>query len=254
MLELRNMTMTFGGLVAVNDLSFSVARNEVVGLIGPNGSGKSTAINCITGYYVPRGGVFFKGRNIVGLRPDRIVALGLTRTFQLTSLLARATVLDNVLTGMHIRTGENFWDAIAFSQMGNKKENTAREKALEILEFLGLVGEKDRLCNSISHFSRKRLGLAIALATGPEMLLIDEVVSGLSGEEVFGMMEVIRKIRQSGVTILLVEHNMRVIMNLCDRIVVINFGSKIAEGTPSEITANPQVQEAYLGTGIKLDA
>lgn len=247
-LEVKGMTMAFGGLIAVSDLSFSVADNEVVGLIGPNGSGKSTVINCISGFHTPRSGeVLLSGQNIIGLKPHQIAALGLSRTFQLTNLLPKQTVLDNVLTGMHLHAGETFWDAMAHSQRGNKKERRLLDKAMALLDFLGMSGDSSRLCQAVSHYSRKRLGLAIALAVQPKMLLVDEIVSGLSGEEVGGVMNCIRKIRESGVSILLVEHNMRVIMNLCHRIVVINFGSKIAEGTPAEIGANRHVQEAYLG-------
>ncbi len=247
-LEVKEMTMAFGGLTAVNNLSFSVNENEVVGLIGPNGSGKTTTINCIAGNYAPRRGqVVFKRKDITGLKPHEIAALGLSRTFQLTTLLARETVLDNVLTGLHLRTGENIWDALIPTDAARNKERRATDIALEILDFVGIGAEKHRVCSSISNYSRKCLSLAVALASKPQMLLVDEVVSGLSADEIGKVMALITRIRESGVAVLLVEHNMRVIMSLCDRIIVLNFGAKIAEGPPAEIQANPEVQSAYLG-------
>ena len=247
-LSLQNITQAFGGIIALNDVSFQVAEGEILGLIGPNGSGKSTAINVITGFYTPqKGQVRFQGKDITGGKPHRIARLGLTRTFQLTQLLAKATVLDNVLTGMYMHCGENLWDAVSRSQEGNPKERKLRERAREIMEFIGIAADAGKPCMAASHFTRKRLGLAMAFATQPKMMLIDELVSGLSGEEARGMMKVVRDIRATGITVLMVEHNMRVIMSLCERIVVLKYGAKIAEGTPDQVAANKEVQEAYLG-------
>jgi branched-chain amino acid transport system ATP-binding protein len=247
-LSLQNVTQAFGGIIALNDVTFQVEEGEILGLIGPNGSGKSTAINVITGFYLPRQGqVRFQGREITNWKPHRIARLGLTRTFQLTQLLARATVLDNVLTGMYMHCGENLWDAVSHSQEGNPKERKLRTRAREIMEFVGIADDAGKPCMAASHFTRKRLGLAMAFATRPKIMLIDELVSGLSEEESRGMMKVVRDIRATGVTVLMVEHNMRVIMSLCERIVVLKYGTKIAEGTPDQVAANKEVQEAYLG-------
>jgi branched-chain amino acid transport system ATP-binding protein len=247
-LDLKNVTQAFGGIIALNDVSFHVEEGEILGLIGPNGSGKSTAINVITGFYIPREGqVVFQGRDITRWKPHRIARQGLTRTFQLTQLLAKASVLDNVLTGMYMHCGENLWDAIARSQEGNPKERKLRARAQEIMEFIGIADDAGKPCMAVSHFTRKRLGLAMAFATQPKMMLIDELVSGLSQDEAQGMMKVVRDIRSAGITVLMVEHNMRVIMSLCERIVVLKYGTKIAEGTPNQVAANKEVQEAYLG-------
>jgi len=246
-LEVNNLSMRFGGLWAVNDLSFYVEEQEVVGLIGPNGSGKTTTINCIAGFYHPvTGEVLLRQRDITGMEPHRIAALGLSRTFQLTNLFGRCTVLDSVMTGMHLKLRPNLWDAL-WPQKGNKTEKRAKEMAMNILDFVGMVSEKDELSQNITNYSRKRLGLAVALATNPCMLLIDELVSGLSAEETKGIIDQIQKIRKSGVSILLVEHNMRVIMSVCDRISVLNFGTKLTEGSPQEVVRNEAVQKAYLG-------
>lgn len=246
-LEVRDLSMRFGGLWAVDDLSFHVEEQEVVGLIGPNGSGKTTTINCIAGFYhPPRGEVLLREKDITGMEPHRIAALGLSRTFQLTNLFGRCTVLDSVMTGLHLRLRPSLSDAL-WPQKGNKSEKKAREMAMEILDFVGLVSEKEELSQNITNYARKRLGLAIALATNPCMLLIDELVSGLSTQETKGIIHQIQKIRKSGVSILLVEHNMRVIMSVCDRITVLDFGTKLAEGSPREIVSNKKVQKAYLG-------
>jgi len=248
LLELKTMSKLFGGLIAVDNLSLEVGEQELVGLIGPNGSGKTTTLNCIAGFYPPsKGEILFKGENISGLKPHKIASRGLARTFQLTTLFPRVTVLQCVMTGLHMAIRTNIWDVVAPIRGGNQKENIVRDEALAILDFVGLTSERDAVCESISNYSRRRLALAIALSTKPSMLLIDEVVAGTSAEETVKIMELIDKIRQSGVTILIIEHNMRVIMGLCDRIIVLNFGAKIAEGTPAEIASNKDVQQAYLG-------
>jgi len=247
LLEVKNLSIAFGGLLAVNELSLNIGEHEIVGLIGPNGSGKTTAINGISGFLTPqKGQVMLAGKDVIGMKPYKIAAVGISRTFQLTNLLTKVTVLDNVMAGLHLNIGVNVWDALMHAQ-GGTKEKRAREKAFEILEFTGLFHERHKICESVSNYSRKCLGLAMALAVKPRITLIDEVVSGLSASETEGVMDLINRIRESGVSILLVEHNMRVIMGLCDRIVVLSFGTKIAEGTPAEISANQEVQEAYLG-------
>lgn len=248
LLELETMSKLFGGVVAVDNLSLEVDEQELVGLIGPNGSGKTTTLNCIAGFYAPsKGEIIFRGENITGLKPHEIASRGLARTFQLATLFPRVTVLQCVMTGLHTKLGTNFWGVVAHTRDGKRKESIARDEALAMLDFVGLTSEKDAVCGSISNYSRRRLALAIALATKPSLLLIDELAAGMSAEETVKIMGMIAKIRQSGVSILLVEHNMRLIMGLCDRIVVLNFGVKIAEGTPAEIASNIDVQQAYLG-------
>lgn len=233
LLEVKNLTKVFGGLKAVNNVTFHVNQGEIMGLIGPNGSGKTTIFNCINNYYpITSGDVIFKGSSIKGLKTHTICHLGIGRTFQVVKPLSRMTVLDNVT-------------ASAFCRIGSIKE--AREEALKTLEFCGLVDQKDKLARSLPIGGRKRLEIARALATKPELLLLDETAAGLNPSELDDAIELIQKIRDGGVTILIVEHIMKVIMTISDRIHAINFGQTIAEGTPEEVANNPAVIEAYLG-------
>lgn len=232
-LEIKNLTKVFGGLKAVNNVSFHVNQGEIMGLIGPNGSGKTTIFNCINNYYpITSGDVLFKGISIKGMKTHKICHLGIGRTFQVVKPLSRMTVLDNVT-------------ASAFCRIGNIKE--AREEALRVLEFCGLVDQKDKLAKSLPIGGRKRLEIARALATKPELLLLDETAAGLNPSELDQAIQLIQKIRDGGVTILIVEHIMKVIMTISDRVHAINFGQTIAEGTPEEVARNPAVIEAYLG-------
>ena len=231
--EVRNLVKYFGGLAAVNNVSFQVEKGEIFGLIGPNGSGKTTIFNLISNYHpVSSGSVHFEGRDITGLKTHKICNLGLSRTFQVVKPLGRLTVLDNVI-------------AAAFSKAATKHE--ARDTALETLEFCGLMHRKDVLAKSLPIGERKRLEITRAMATKPKLLLLDETAAGLNPSELDAAIELIKKIREKGVTIIIVEHIMRVIMTISDRIHAINFGQTIAEGTPQEVADNPAVIEAYLG-------
>ncbi len=232
--RVEKLVKQFGGLTAVNEVTFEVEKGEIFGLIGPNGSGKTTTFNMISGTYPPTSGkVFFKGREIQGRKANRICHLGIGRTFQVVRPLGRMTVLDNVI-------------AAAFS-----RENTmrgARAHAEKTIAFCGLEPVSGVLAKSLPIAGRKRLEIARAMATRPELLLLDETAAGLNPTESLEAVELIRKIRENGTTIVIIEHIMRVIMSISDRIHAINFGQTIAEGTPSEVAANPQVIEAYLGT------
>lgn len=231
--ETRNLVKHFGGLAAVNDVSLKVNRGEIFGLIGPNGSGKTTIFNLISNYHKPtRGEVYFNGRNITNLKTNKICKLGIGRTFQVVKPLGRLSVLDNVI-------------AAAFSRVNTKHE--ARDLALETLEFCEMVHRKDIIAKSLPIGERKRLEIARAMATRPELLLLDETAAGLNPSEVDAAIELIKKIRAKGVTIIIVEHIMKVIMTISDRIHAINFGQTIAEGAPDEVANHPAVIEAYLG-------
>ena len=231
--QVKNLVKYFGGLAAVQDVSFEVEKGEIFGLIGPNGSGKTTLFNLISNYYRPtEGRVIFKDRDITGLKTNKICKFGIGRTFQVVKPLGRMTVLDNVI-------------AAAFSKVDSKKE--AKELALETLKFCELGHRKDVLAKSLPIGERKRLEITRAMATQPELLLLDETAAGLNPYELEGAIKLIQKIRKKGVTIIIVEHIMKVIMTISDRIHAINFGQTIAEGTPSEVANNPAVIEAYLG-------
>ncbi len=232
-LEVRKVSMFFGGLAAIKDVSFGITKGEIMGLIGPNGAGKTTLFNVVNGFYKPsRGVVFFKDEKISGLKPHQICKRGLGRTFQVVKPLQRMSVLGNVV-------------ASAFLRARDKKQ--AYETAREILHFAGLYDDRNVISKGLPLGKRKRLEIARALATQPEILLLDESFAGLNPSEMDESISIIRKIRERGVTIMIIEHHMRVIMSISDRIVVLNYGEKIAEGTPQEIRHNPLVIEAYLG-------
>lgn len=233
LLELKKLVKDFGGLKAVNEVSFQVEKGEILGLIGPNGSGKTTIFNCINNFYpITKGDVIFKGKSIKGLKPHKVCHLGIGRTFQVVKPLARMTVLENVT-------------ASAFCRFNTIRE--AQKEAVRILEFCNLDNSKEKLAKSLPIGSRKRLEIARALATRPDMILLDETAAGLNPSELDEAIDLIRRIRESGITILIVEHIMKLIMSISDRIHAINFGQTIAEGSPKEVADNPAVIEAYLG-------
>jgi len=232
-LEITDMVMRFGGLTAVDKLNLSIDQGEILGLIGPNGAGKSTVFNCVAGVYAPTGGrVQFNGQTINNEKPWNLCKKGLARTFQLVKPFATKSVLYNVMVG-------------AFATTGNTRD--AEQKAIEILNALDFEDKKEVKASSLTIADRKRLEIAKALATEPKLLLFDEVMAGLRPAEVDGMVDIIKRLRKTGITIFLIEHIMRAIMALSDRIVVIHFGKKIAEGTPQQVASNDNVIKAYLG-------
>jgi branched-chain amino acid transport system ATP-binding protein len=246
-LEVQSLSKHFGGLAAVNGLSFAVEEGEIRGLIGPNGAGKTTIFNLISGYYRPSGGrIVYRGRDIAGLRTHRIAARGVVRTFQHTTLFQELTAFDNVLVGRHLAVRSGFLAALLGTD--RRRMEAAKERSLEILAFMGLEDRRDEIAANLPHGLQKALGLAIALAADPKLLLLDEPFAGMNPEETRHMMTLVRRVRDAGVTVLLVEHDMQAVMGLCDRITVVNFGEMLAEGTPAEIRADERVIEAYLGT------
>lgn len=233
LLEVTGITKRFGGLVAVNDLNLSLDKGQILGLIGPNGAGKTTAFNMISGFYKPdEGDITFEGKNITGLRPDQVCKLGLTRTFQVVKPFPQLSVRDNVMVGAYNRTND---------------KKVARQKAEEIIEFLGMQEMEGMTASSLSVAYRKRLEVAKALATDPKIILLDEAMAGLRPIETDHMIDLVRQVSKQGIALLLVEHVMRVIMSLAERIVVIHHGEKIAEGKPQEIVHDKEVIDAYLG-------
>jgi branched-chain amino acid transport system ATP-binding protein len=233
LLEVRKVSMFFGGLAAISDVSFGIGKGEILGLIGPNGAGKTTLFNVVNGFYEPsRGEVFLRGQKISGLKPHQICARGLARTFQVVKPLQRMSVLDNVIASAFLRA---------------KTRAEAEELAIETIQFTGLYNDRDVTSKGLPLGKRKRLEIARALATQPELLLLDESFAGLNPHELDESIGIIWKIRDRGITIMIIEHHMKVIMSISDRIVVLSYGEKIAEGTPQEIGNNPLVIEAYLG-------
>ncbi len=242
LLELRGVDKHFGGLAAVSNLDMDVNEGEIMALIGPNGAGKTTVFNVITGFYTAtKGTIRYNGENITHLKPHQIAKRGLVRTFQLTTLFMDFTVLRGVMVARHLHAGKDF----ARSFLGTEKENLA--KSLKIIEFLGLEHLKDELAWNLPHGHQRVLALAMALITEPKLLLLDEPVAGMNPVETQHMTGLIRQIRDQGISVLLVEHDMKTVMGLSDRITVVDFGQKIAEGLPEEITHNEMVIEAYLG-------
>jgi len=250
MLEIRGLTKYFGGLSAVNNLDMTVNQGEIVGLIGPNGAGKTTVFNLITGFIRPtKGQIIFEQSDITGQPTHSIADKGIVRTFQLNAFLQDMTVLQNALVSCHLHPKVGVWEAILNIPGYRKKEQYACDHAMDILQFLGLDSVKDELAQNLPHGHQRLLGIAMALSANPKLLLLDEPLSGMNAAEVRESLTFVNKIRSAGTTVLLVEHNMRAVMELCDKIVVINFGCKIAEGLPEEIRRNKDVIESYLGPG-----
>ncbi|HVN96665.1 MAG TPA: ABC transporter ATP-binding protein [Syntrophorhabdaceae bacterium] len=250
-LKVTNITKTFDGVRALDGVGFGVTRGHIKALIGPNGAGKTTLLNIINGLLVPdKGSVSFEGRELVGLTTDRIAMLGLSRTFQLIRLFTvnEATVLDNVMLGAHKHIRPTISEAILFRSRARKVEKAMREKAMDLLQFVGMAHAAKMTPLSLSFGNQRMVELARSLMADPLLLLLDEPASGLNDTEVEHFMELLSAIRKRGVTILLVEHNMKLVMNVSDDIVVIDFGKYLAQGDPQAICSNQQVIEAYLGT------
>jgi branched-chain amino acid transport system ATP-binding protein len=247
LLETRRLTRLFGGLAAVNDVDLTVDKGEIVGLIGPNGAGKTTCFNLLSGFLRPtRGSIVFDGESISGLKPHQIAARGLVRTFQLTTLFQEMTALENVLLGLHLHSGTSA-RRVLLSRSDFPADEIARSR--EVLDFTGLAAHADQLTRNLPHGHQRVLGIAMALAAQPRLLLLDEPVTGMNLDESGRVMDLVKTIRSRGTTILLVEHNMKAVMGTCERIVVLNFGQKLAEGTPTQVSTSPEVIQAYLGTG-----
>jgi branched-chain amino acid transport system ATP-binding protein len=248
-LEIRHLTKRFGGNVAVNDVSTTIERHKVNAIIGPNGAGKTTFFNLIAGVHqASEGSILFEGRDITHLRTDQVARLGIARTFQATTLFDTATVLDNLIVGHRLRTRSGLLDVLLGTKRLKEEERICREKAREALDFVGLGHIENRLAGDISQEERKRVAFALALATDPKLLLLDEPAGGVNPEETVGLADLIRKMVAHGLTVCLIEHKMDMIMSLADRILVLSYGEKVAEGTPAEVRANPAVIDAYLGS------
>lgn len=250
LLELRGINKLFGGLTAVSDLDLSVRENEIMGLIGPNGAGKSTALNMIGGTEkVSRGKVFFDGIDITRHPAHRRAKMGISRVFQANVLFNSFTVLDNVLVGFHLKANTSLFRVLFQRKAINAESHDIQEQAVSLLEYVGLEPYIDKVANNLPHGVQRILGLAIAMAVQPRLILLDEPFTGMTDAEVNTMISLVRRLRdEQHITCIIIEHNMKVVMGLCDRMAVLNFGKKIAEGTPGEIFDNHLVTEAYLGT------
>jgi branched-chain amino acid transport system ATP-binding protein len=265
LLQINNLKKYFGGLKAVDDVSFEISRGEIVSLIGPNGAGKTTLFNCLTGILKPTGGeVLFHGmpappsilkegaagtesREITGYKPDKVAKAGISRTFQNIRLFSNLSVIDNVKIGRHVRTKTHFFGAVFLTKPYTELEEQIYNNSMHALKFVGIPHKAGQLASNLPYGEQKLLEIARALAVEPVLLLLDEPAAGMNPQETNQLMRLIEKIRDTGVTVLLIEHDMRLVMNISDRIIVLNYGKLIAKGTPGEIKEHPEVVQAYLG-------